>query len=140
MTTGEPARGLPVVTVFFDTADRIYEPLEPIEIRSQISLPSGSSLRAIERSVLWYTEGKGEEDLGLHFFERLTDRAAVSAAVTEGRFSARLPRSPLSYEGLIVKIRWCVRIRLFFDGGRDFVSEHVFDLGRIPAAIARPAS
>lgn len=140
MTTGEPARGLPVVTVFFDTADRIYEPLEMIEIRSQISLPSGSSLRAIERSVLWYTEGKGEEDLGLHFFERLTDRAAVSAAAAEGRFSARLPRSPLSYEGLIVKIRWCVRIRLFFDGGRDFVSEHVFDVGRIPAAIARPAS
>ena len=138
MTTGESGRGLPVVTVVFDSADRIYEPLQPIEIRSQISLPSGSNLRAIERSVLWYTEGKGEEDLGLHFFERLTDRAAVSAAAAEGRFSARLPRSPLSYEGLIVKIRWCVRIRLFFDGGRDFVSEHVFDLGRIPAAIARP--
>lgn len=137
MTTGEPGRGLPVVTVVFCTADRIYEPLESIEIRYHISLPAGSSLRAIERSVLWYTEGKGEEDLGLHFFERLTDRAAAAA---EGSFSARLPRSPLSYEGLIVKIRWCVRIRLFFHGGRDFVSEHVFDLGRIPAAISRPGS
>lgn len=140
MTTGEPGRGLPVVTVCFSTADRIFEPLAPLEVRYQISLPSGSSLRAIERSVLWYTEGKGEEDLGIHFFERLTDRAAVSAAAAGGSFSARLPRSPLSYEGLIVKVRWCVRIRLFFDGGRDFVSEHVFDLGRVPAAIPRPVS
>jgi hypothetical protein len=45
-----------------------------------------------------------------------------------------LPQSPLSYEGLIVKVRWCVRVRLFFDGSRDFVSEHVFVLGRIPPA------
>ncbi len=140
MTTGEPGRGLPVVTVFFCTADRIYEPLESIDVRYQLSLPAGSGLRAIERSVLWYTEGKGEEDLGLHFFERLTDRAAVNAAAAGGNFSTRLPGSPLSYEGLIVKIRWCVRIRLFFDGGRDFVSEHVFDLGRIPAATSPPVS
>ncbi len=140
MTAGEPSRGLPVVTVFFCKADRIYETLEPIDIRYQISLPPGSSLRAIERSVLWYTEGKGEEDLEIHFFERLTDRAAVSGAAPEGRFAVGLPRSPLSYEGLIVKIRWCVRIRLFFASGRDFVSEHVFDLGRIPAAISGKVS
>jgi hypothetical protein len=35
---------------------------------------------------------------------------------------------------VIVKIRWCVRIRLFFTSGRDFVSEHVFDLGEIAPA------
>ena len=38
----------------------------------------------------------------------------------------------MTYEGTIVKIRWCVRIRLFFVGRRDFVSEHVFDVGELP--------
>jgi hypothetical protein len=33
-----------------------------------------------------------------------------------------------------VKIRWCVRVRLFFAAARDFVSEHVFELGAIPPA------
>ena len=51
-----------------------------------------------------------------------------------GAFGDLLPRSPLSYEGMIVKVRWCVRVRLFFEGGRDFVSEHVFEVGDIPAA------
>jgi hypothetical protein len=86
----------------------------------------------VERSILWYTEGKGEEDIGVHHCERITDRATVEA--DGGSFTCRLPASPLSYEGVIVKIRWCVRVRLFFDAGRDFVSEHVFDLGDVPAA------
>ena len=136
MTATEPPRGVPSVTVQFCSAERRYAPLEPIQVRYQIDLPAGSTVRGIERSILWYTEGKGEEDLGIHFFERITERMAVAAAT--GSLTALLPRSPLSYEGLIVKIRWCIRIRLFFNGGRDFVSEHVFDLGEVPAAISRP--
>ena len=31
-------------------------------------------------SVLWYTEGKGEEDLGIHHFERLDDAKHVAEA------------------------------------------------------------
>jgi hypothetical protein len=53
----------------------------------------------------------------------------------EGAFVVRLPVSPLSYEGVIVKVRWCIRVRIFFVSGRDFVSEHVFDLGHIPPAL-----
>jgi hypothetical protein len=52
-----------------------------------------------------------------------------------GTIAVRLPASPLSYEGVVVKIRWCVRIRLFFATGRDFVSEHVFDVGDIAPAL-----
>jgi len=128
----DPARMHPLVTVQFCAADRRYEPLGPLEVRYAVELPAGQVVRAVERSILWYTEGKGEEDIGVHHFERLTDRATVEAA--GGAFACQLPASPLSYEGVIVKIRWCVRVRLFFDAGRDFVSEHVFDLGDVPAA------
>ena len=128
----DPIRQSPSVTVHFCSPDRRYEPLESIEVRYAVDLPPGQVARAVERSIVWYTEGKGEEDIGVHFFERLTDRATTEG--TAGSFGGRLPASPLSYEGVIVKIRWCVRVRLFFDAGRDFVSEHVFEFGRVPAA------
>jgi hypothetical protein len=127
-------RFAPRVLVQFDHPDRRYMPLDPLGVRYQVEGVAGDRVRAIEQSVLWYTEGKGEEDLGVHFFQRLVDQAAVAAAAREGAFAVQLPRSPLSYEGVIVKIRWCVRVRLFFAAARDFVSEHVFELGAIPPA------
>jgi len=132
----ESGRQQPVITMHFSALDRVYEPLEPVRIRYTVELPGGGlRVRAIERSLLWYTEGKGEEDIGVHFFERISDRKGMVDAAAEGSFESLLPRSPLSYEGLIVKIRWCARVRLFFEDGRDFVSEHVFDVGRIPAIV-----
>lgn len=128
----DSARQQPVVLAHFTQADRRHEPLGELGVRYTVSGVDGLSIRTIERSVLWYTEGKGEEDIGVHFFQR--DHEPVDAEAPAGEFRCRLPPSPLSYEGLIVKIRWCVRIRLFFTGGRDFVSEHIFDLGHVPAA------
>ena len=125
----------PKVEVQFDRPHRQHEPRDQVAVRYRIEGCDGQRINAIEHSVLWYTEGKGEEDLGVHFFQRITDRAMMPPALSTGAFSTPLPQSPLSYEGRIVKVRWCVRVRLFFDGSRDFVSEHVFVLGRIPPAL-----
>lgn len=125
---GETPRHGPHIEMQFDRADRCYEPGDEIRVRYDVGGLGGDTLRAIEHSVLWYTEGKGEEDLCVHFFERATKPNVA------GSFATTLPRSPLSYEGVIVKIRWCARVRIFFHGGRDFVSEHVFDVGRVPPA------
>lgn len=128
----DTARQQPAVLAQFTLADRRYEPLGELGVRYTVSGTEGLPIRAVERSVLWYTEGKGEEDIGVHFFERVHEPGHAGSPA--GEFRCRLPLSPLSYEGLIVKIRWCIRIRLFFPGGRDFVSEHIFDLGHVPAA------
>jgi hypothetical protein len=130
----DAARFAPRVIVQFDRADRRYQPGDSLAVRYIVDGVADDRVRAIEQSVVWYTEGKGEEDLGVHFFRRLTDRADVAAAAREGSFATAVPWSPLSYEGVIVKIRWCVRVRLFFAAARDFVSEHVFELGEIPPA------
>ncbi len=140
MTSGLDTAGrFPAVTASFSSADRRYEPLEEILVRYTVELPPTAVVRSVERSILWYTEGKGEEDIGVHFFERITERAAVTEATAGSSFGARLPSSPLSYEGVIVKIRWCARVRLFFEEGRDFVSEHVFEVGHVPVATIVPS-
>ena len=125
---------MPRVDIQFDRPHRQHEPRDHLSVRYRIEGCEGERIFAIEHSVLWYTEGKGEEDLGVHFFQRLTDRALLPSAIATGAFTTPLPQSPLSYEGVIVKVRWCVRVRLFFDGSRDFVSEHVFDVGHVPPA------
>ena len=66
-----------------------------------------------------------------------TRRPWVSSTFTEPRsFETVLPNSPLSYEGVIVKIHWCVRACAFLARGKQFVEECPFRLGNIPPAHA----
>ena len=127
-------RFAPVIDVQFDRPGRHYDPGGLLSAGYRVGGVEPEAVRAVEASVAWYTEGKGEEDLGVHAFARLTDADAVRAALEGGVLETRLPPSPLSYEGVIVKIRWCVRVRVFHVGGRDFVSEHVFEVGAVPPA------
>jgi len=134
----------PIIHVDFDRPDRCYTPGESIVVRYEIDGLDERPLLAVERSLLWYTEGKGEEDIGVHFFDRRSSKTDAAKNLETGSFTAVLPASPLSYEGVIVKVRWCIRVRIFFSsrdavpellgGGRDFVSEHVFEVGTIPPA------
>lgn len=130
----EPGRGMPDVDLQHDRPGRRYEPGDPLGVRYSVGGVDPTSVRAVEVSVAWYTEGKGEEDLFVHAFERIVEREQLRAALVGGTFGTTLPPSPLSYEGMIVKIRWCVRLRVFFAGGRDYVTEHVFDVGGVPPA------
>ena len=131
-------RGTPAIDVQFDRPTRRYDAAAPLAVRCRIDGVDPDAVRAIEVSVAWYTEGKGEEDLSVHAFERIVDRDALRAALADHAFETRLPPSPLTYEGVIVKIRWCVRVRVFFAGGRDYVSEHEFEMGGVPAAMPPP--
>lgn len=134
MTHAPEGRPAPVVTLQFDRADRHYKPGDALTARYRIEGLGDEPIEAVEHSVLWYTEGKGEEDLGVHFFQRIDGGPARTEGDGTVTFQTRLPASPLSYEGVIVKVRWCARVRIFFRTARDFVSEHVFEVGRLPPA------
>lgn len=125
----------PRIELRFGHPGRGYQPGEWVTVEYGIEGLRGERPRALERSALWYTEGKGEEDLGVHFFERFSTPETIERVVPEGTFAFQLPTSPLSYEGVIVKIRWCIRLRVFFESGRDHVSEHVFNVGRVPPSV-----
>jgi hypothetical protein len=96
-----------------------------------IDLPI-DQVKSLEVSVLWYTEGKGDEDMAIHKFWRWnTDNGDIIDTRHPARFETILPNSPLSYNGQIVKIRWCVRLRAFLHRGKEIFSQREFRLGNL---------
>lgn len=127
----------PLIAVTLDRSPRVYDGGDQLLCEYQIDAVDPDELQVIEASVLWYTEGKGERDLGVHYFDRRTPADADEGDLRVlHRFTSELPPSPMSYEGVILKIRWCVRIRVFLNKGREFVHEVDFQLGNVPPGTA----
>jgi hypothetical protein len=90
------------------------------------------AIREIEVSVLWHTEGKGDEDMGVHYFQKCNPAEEGWQSLHEvRRLTTQLPASPLSYEGLLIKIRWCVRVRAIFENKDEWLGEARFQLGDV---------
>ena len=143
---------LPSVLLRFERAEDFFQPGEILSGEYRLESDEPIEVSAVEFSVLWHTEGKGNEDMAVHLFERtqpdlerVDDRATAVGAgrpdhfsARQGRFSARpgrfsveLPRSPLSYDGADIKICWTVRVRFFTRQGREILGEKPFVLGRV---------
>lgn len=120
------------IEILFEEDRTRFEPGEELAGQFLVVPDDARSLKAIELSIMWYTEGKGDEDLGVHHFERLDAMDGANDLRRPISFRARLPNSPLSYQGSIVKIVWCVRVRAFPQRGEDFVAEERFQLGNVP--------
>lgn len=125
----------PLIALTLDRNPRVYQSGQPLRFEYQIDAVAPQRVQAIEASVLWLTEGKGEPDMGVHFFRRTTrDEYYDRDLRPMQRVEVELPHSPLSYDGVILKIRWCVRVRLFLAQGREYLEEQSFTLGNIPSA------
>jgi hypothetical protein len=124
----------PLLSVCLGGNRKHYSAGDELVCEYQIDAIEAADIQAVEASVLWLTEGKGEEDLGVHYFERRLPADAEDNDLRPlRRFKVLLPNSPLSYDGAIVRIRWCVRLRLFARRGKEYVLEYPFTLGAVPA-------
>ena len=127
----------PLVTVALDGNRRMYRPGDILSGEYCIKGVDPSDIVALELSVVWYSEGKGDDDLDVHLFLRFSVEDGDRLDPREpGRFSTQLPSSPLSYNGVIVKIRWCVRVRVYLLRRKELLKELPFKLGDIPDARA----
>jgi hypothetical protein len=122
----------PLVSIALKAYTRIFAPGDELIADFQIDAVEPEEVEAVEASVLWYTEGKGDEDLGVHFFKRFDGQRDPTPLHELRSIATTLPESPLSYDGRIVKIRWCVRVRAFLTRGRYVVADQWFQLGNIP--------
>ncbi|MEX2175492.1 MAG: hypothetical protein WD872_14105 [Pirellulaceae bacterium] len=129
----------PLLSLCLADSRQSYSAGDELICEYQIDAVDPADIQAVEASVVWYTEGKGEEDMGVHYFERRLPGDADDGDLRPmRRLRTRLPHSPLSYLGAILSIRWCVRLRLFVRRGREYVLEHPFTLGAVPAGVIQP--
>lgn len=118
----------------FDQSGHSFLPGDVLVCEYEIRLPAEMLADAVESSVIWTTGGKGEEDIGVHFFERRSKSTLDADQLRRPhRISTVLPRSPLSYAGKIVQIGWSVRLRVFV-GDQQFTDDLHFQLGNAIAA------
>ena len=120
----EESMNSPRIRIRFDGNGRTDGPGEILSGEYWLDSMPDDGVRTIEVSVLWYTEGKGDEDLGVHDFRRVAIEENGDGRVPRpgldcpGRFSTTLPNSPLTYCGVILRVRWCVRVARFARPGQ----------------------
>jgi hypothetical protein len=125
----------PRVRIRFDERGRIYQPGETLAGDYRLEAIAADEVKAIEVSILWCTEGKGDEDMEVHDFERVSFETEPHPQPRRfGRFSTVLPNSPMTYYGTVLKIRWYVRVRAFLARGRELVGQLEFCLGSVQGA------
>jgi hypothetical protein len=123
------------VRLTLDAPTAHYYPGERLGGRFMVDGSKPWAVRAAELSVLWYTAGQGEEDFAVHYFDRLVDEPGRPLDLrVPRRFTTILPASPWSYDGQIVKVCWCIRLRLSLPQGQESLTEVAFRLGEVPPA------
>ncbi len=126
----------PLISIRLRDQRRPYQPGDELHCEYQLDAVDPAEVQSIEASVLWHTEGKGDEDMGVHHFERIAPSESDPHDVRSLRLLRTvLPNSPLTYPGVTLKIRWCVRVRAFLRRGKEVFFEQPFVLGTIPPAI-----
>jgi hypothetical protein len=130
----------PEVIVLLDRRQRDYEPGQLLS--GSYRWDAGEEkVRRVEVSVMWRTEGKGDEDFGVHFFDHYSvEEGDEVGPQASAHFTTQLPNSPLSYHGVAVSIQWMVRVRVFLQSGKEAVGERPFRLGHVPPGreVMRP--
>lgn len=126
-------KGEPAVIIRLEGNGRYYRPGENLSGEYAFEELSADQIKALEVSVLWHTEGKGDEDMAMHKFWRTDPEIGdIIDPQRPVRFETVLPNSPLSYDGEIVKVRWCVRVRAYLHRGKEVFGQKEFRLGDIP--------
>ena len=118
----------PAIHLSLDAANGDYRPGSSLRGELRFSNMAPDDVRSIEVSVLWHTLGKGEEDLFVHFFQRETISESTNAVLAPRQFETLLPNSPLSYDGVLIKIGWCARARVYLRRSRELMVETRFRL------------
>ena len=71
------------VIIRFDGVDSDYAPGDTLSGEYRVNGIAADQVAAIEVSVVWYTEGKGDQDMAVHEFWRNDfDRGAVDVGLT----------------------------------------------------------
>src|SRR5687767_4426125 len=89
----------PLISIHIRRHRPVYQPGDELECQYQIDAVDPADIHALEASVLWHTDGKGDMDLGIHYFERRTPASGEDEFRQQFTLKTILPKSPRSYDG-----------------------------------------
>ena len=111
-----------------------YQVGERLDFEVMLNPVAMETCSAIEISVIWFTEGKGSEDMNVHFFRRLAGpQLSRTAEPIKLEFQSVLPTGPISYRGRLVSIRWTTRVRIYLANGEESSVDRSFVLKTVSA-------
>jgi len=113
-----------------------FEPGETLRGSYQLVSAELSRLEEVEVTVGWHTEGKGRQARGVEHCQVHRTGDGSLDRDGSGKFSAMLPASPLSYDGILIKVCWTVQVRARFSGSGQLDSEKAFQLGHVARVVA----
>jgi hypothetical protein len=119
------------VIVTLDREPDAFWPGDRLAGRYRVVGVDPADLTAVEVSVHWFTEGKGDADVGVHNYDK---HGSDGGAAAEGIFATTLPPGPWSYDGLVVKVVWCVQVRATRRRGKPVEGIAYFWLGDVARA------
>jgi hypothetical protein len=140
MNAPTSARSDPCVHIRLDGEKTAYLPGEVLVGECSLDPALAPQVRRLKVSVLWHTEGKGDEASAVH---QTWDFPAEPDAQLDPhgtwRFQTQLPPSPLSYDGFLLKIRWYVRVEALLLDGKTRGAEVGICLGEVAPLGPLPA-
>ena len=91
-----------MLEIHVDAGGTAFEPGDTL--RGTLQWMGDRALEAVELRLLWYTEGRGDQDVGV----ARTLRIEAPAAVGSSPFELEAPGGPYSCSGRLVSIRWAL--------------------------------
>jgi hypothetical protein len=88
---------------------KTYSPGETLRGVVSLDTKEADGVKSVEVAIYWMTEGKGDADRA-DVYRRVFGDGDIADSTLE--FQVPLPLAPLSYEGIIIKIRWYVEVRV----------------------------
>jgi len=95
-----------VIEIRLDESRSAFEPGE--KLRGEVHWVAETAPRGLALRLLWYTEGRGDRDVGVASRETLP----VGSSTGSSAFSLEAPSGPWSCSGQLVSIRWALEAEL----------------------------
>ncbi len=105
-----------------------YIPGSDLDCVIRVEPSPGAAVKQIDARVQWSTCGKGNRDCGSIFQDRIELAPSDQSLVKTLRLTTVMPRSPVSYRGFLLQIRWAIVVRVTMVDGTEVVEEYPFAL------------
>lgn len=103
-------------------------PGETLRVLAMVDSPEPWTVRELTLRLLWYTEGKGDRDVGVVQNIPLAEKGQTIAGSFQREEILTPPPMPWSYNGRVLKIGWMVQLEASGRGFRTKVVEMPFEL------------